>query len=431
MPQNTKDPYQYERMLRERMQQAQRGQTQPPPPPPQPGPSGPRRPADPAEELRRNIQELGFTIADEVGRSLRGAADEVRRSTAGAGARHQRDRAAYNYQFRQQARQVSDQMASRVNMASANWSESLRSGLSIFGGTLCVCGAVGCGIAMVLLLLGTVVAAVSAEYDVVLVCGILTLVFGLFTGGFSAMGRWLLMVPAKRQRMRRYLAAMGEETVVPVQRLAEAVQRPAPFVRKEISKMIRQGWLPNAYLDDQEDVFFINAEEYRALQRKQEAAARAAAGKETPKTAQDELDELMQQGRDFITLLDEHIRATGAEPEVCGQLEHMRTTAGDIMSWVAAHPQSAGKVRRFARYYMPTTLKLLRTYDDVKGQQSDVASGIRQDIGGILGTLNTAFDNLQADLLSDTALDVSSEISAMQTMLAQDGLSAENFISKE
>ena len=109
----------------------------------------------------------------------------------------------------------------------------------------------------------------------------------------------------------------------------------------------------------------------------------------------------------------------------------MRTTAGDIMSWVAAHPQSAGKVRRFARYYMPTTLKLLRTYDDVKGQQSDVASGIRQDIGGILGTLNTAFDNLQADLLSDTALDVSSEISAMQTMLAQDGLSAENFISKE
>ena len=88
-------------------------------------------------------------------------------------------------------------------------------------------------------------------------------------------------------------------------------------------------------------------------------------------------------------------------------------------------------MRRFARYYMPTTLKLLRTYDDVKGQQSDVASGIRQDIGGILGTLNTAFDNLQADLLSDTALDVSSEISAMQTMLAQDGLSAENFISKE
>ena len=82
----------------------------------------------------------------------------------------------------------------------------------------------------------------------------------------------------------------------------------------------------------------------------------------------------------------------------------------------------AGKVRKFARYYMPTTLKLLRTYADVKDQQGEAAGNIRQEIGGILTTLNTAFDNLRNDLLTDTALDISSEISAMQTMLAQDGL---------
>ena len=52
----------------------------------------------------------------------------------------------------------------------------------------------------------------------------------------------------------------------------------------------------------------------------------------------------------------------------------------------------------------------------------DTAGNIRQEIGGILTTLNTAFDNLRNDLLTDTALDISSEISAMQTMLAQDGL---------
>ena len=85
-------------------------------------------------------------------------------------------------------------------------------------------------------------------------------------------------------------------------------------------------------------------------------------------------------------------------------------------------PASAGKVRKFARYYMPTTLKLLRTYADVKDQQGEAAGNIRQEIGGILATLNTAFDNLRNDLLTDTALDISSEISAMQTMLAQDGL---------
>ena len=45
-----------------------------------------------------------------------------------------------------------------------------------------------------------------------------------------------------------------------------------------------------------------------------------------------------------------------------------------------------------------------------------------RDIGGILHTLNTAFENLHDMLLSDVAMDVSSEIAALQGMLAQDGL---------
>ena len=64
----------------------------------------------------------------------------------------------------------------------------------------------------------------------------------------------------------------------------------------------------------------------------------------------------------------------------------MRVTTADIQNWVKAHPASAGKVRKFARYYMPTTLKLLRTYADVKDQQGEAAGNIRQEIGGILTT---------------------------------------------
>ena len=46
--------------------------------------------------------------------------------------------------------------------------------------------------------------------------------------------------------------------------------------------------------------------------------------------------------------------------------------------------------------------------------------------------MNRAFENLRDDLLSDAALDVSTEISAMQAMLAQDGLSTDDtFYSKE
>ena len=90
--------------------------------------------------------------------------------------------------------------------------------------------------------------------------------------------------------------------------------------------------------------------------------------------------------------------------------------------------QHGGKAaRRFAEYYIPTTLKLLHTYNDVQGQQGENAETIRRDIAGILHTLNQAYDTLYDTLLSDVAMDVSSEIAALQGMLANDGLTGGNF----
>ena len=109
------------------------------------------------------------------------------------------------------------------------------------------------------------------------------------------------------------------------------------------------------------------------------------------------------------------------------ELDHMQTTTTAICDWLEAHPESLPKARRFAEYYIPTTLKLLHTYNDVQGQQGANAESIRRDIAGILHTLNQAFDNLYDNLLSDVAMDVSSEIAALQGMLANDGLTGRDF----
>ena len=50
------------------------------------------------------------------------------------------------------------------------------------------------------------------------------------------------------------------------------------------------------------------------------------------------------------------------------------------------------------------------------------AMTIRRDIAGILHTLNQGYENLYTNLLSDVAMDSSSEIAALQGMLANDGL---------
>ena len=64
----------------------------------------------------------------------------------------------------------------------------------------------------------------------------------------------------------------------------------------------------------------------------------------------------------------------------------------------------------------------------MQGQKGDNAEAIRRDIGGILHTLNTAYENLYDNLLSDAALDVSSEIAALEGMLASDGLTGEGLL---
>lgn len=119
-----------------------------------------------------------------------------------------------------------------------------------------------------------------------------------------------------------------------------------------------------------------------------------------------------------------------ADPAVSEQVENLDAQTAQLIAWLEVHPEDESRVKRFAEYYLPTTLKLLRTYNEVDSQagQSSVAADIQHDITGILYTINTAFRTLQDGLLQDTALDVSAEISAMETVLAQDGLKSDGFL---
>lgn len=67
---------------------------------------------------------------------------------------------------------------------------------------------------------------------------------------------------------------------------------------------------------------------------------------------------------------------------------------------------------------------------DPQADSSAVAAEIQTDICGILYTINTAFQSLQDNLLKDTAMDVSAEISALETVLAQEGLTKDELLGR-
>ena len=69
-------------------------------------------------------------------------------------------------------------------------------------------------------------------------------------------------------------------------------------------------------------------------------------------------------------------------------------------------------------------MKLLDAYEELDRQPvqgENIRTG-KQEIEKTLDTLNLAFEKLLDSLFEDTAWDVATDISVLQTMLAQEGL---------
>ena len=241
----------------------------------------------------------------------------------------------------------------------------------------------------------------------------------------TAVFGWLTAAGASRMKAAKTLELYADTAEgfdwhkgLSLSMLAELTHKKKAKALKLMRKFIHKGWL-SAWLDEKNDKLYLTAEDYRAAQENQPAPE--------PEKAPEQAEDVplnLETARRFAQVLEKETALMQDERAV-EELQHMQKTTESICAWLEAHPESLPKARRFAEYYIPTTLKLLHTYNDVQGQQGENAEAIRRDIAGILHTLNQAYDNLYDKLLSDMALDVSSEIAALQGMLANDGLAGE------
>ena len=257
------------------------------------------------------------------------------------------------------------------------------------------------------------------------VLGIVSSVLGLATAGFG----WMTACGAARMKAGRqmgqfadYADSVDYHKGLPVSMLADLTHQTKKKTLKKLRSYIHKGWL-NAWLDDETETLYLTAEDYRAAKEKA-AAADAQPQPEQAETGEAPLN--LDTARRFAAVLEKEQQLM-QDAQAREELAAMHKTTTAICDWLEAHPESQPKTRRFAEYYIPTTLKLLHTYNDVQGQQGENAETIRRDIAGILHTLNQAYENLYNNLLSDVAMDISSEIAALQGMLANDGLTGREF----
>ena len=257
------------------------------------------------------------------------------------------------------------------------------------------------------------------------VLGIVSSVLGLATAGFG----WMTACGAARMKAGRqmgqfadYADSVDYHKGLPVSMLADLTHQTKKKALKKLRSYIHKGWL-NAWLDDETETLYLTAEDYRAAKEK---AAAAAVQPQPEKEETGDAPLNLDTARRFAAVLEKEQQLM-QDAQAREELAAMHKTTTAICDWLEAHPESQPKTRRFAEYYIPTTLKLLHTYNDVQGQQGENAETIRRDIAGILHTLNQAYENLYNNLLSDVAMDISSEIAALQGMLANDGLTGREF----
>ena len=245
-------------------------------------------------------------------------------------------------------------------------------------------------------------------------------------------------------RRDKYIKALGSHTYCNFQQLALAVGKPVKFVKKDIRRMISKGWFLQGHVDGQETCLITSNETYdqyvstqkqleerkrqeTELLREEQAREkiRQEAEQRDKKNARisPEVQQVLDKGNDF---LDKIRRSNDAIPgeEISSKISRMELIIAKIFERAKAHPEIIPDLNRLMDYYLPMTVKLLNAYEEMDSQpvQGENITSSKREIEETIDTLNIAFEKLLDSVFEDTAMDVSSDISVLNTVLAQEGL---------
>jgi len=145
-------------------------------------------------------------------------------------------------------------------------------------------------------------------------------------------------------------------------------------------------------------------------------------------TGDSNVDRIITEGRDYLRQIRE-INDKIPDPELSAKMDRLEDITRKIFDHILQNPKKIPQVRRFMSYYLPTTLKLLNAYHNLSEQGVD-GENIRtsmNDITLMMDSVILAFEKQLDNLFQEDALDISTDISVMETMLAQEGLSGSDF----
>jgi 5-bromo-4-chloroindolyl phosphate hydrolysis protein len=258
--------------------------------------------------------------------------------------------------------------------------------------------------------------------------------FFLLNVGLSLRGVFLRN---RINRFKEYVKTLDGQNYVLIENLANSVKRKDKYVVKDLRKMIELDMFKEAHIDEEKTYFMLSNEVYNNYLESKEALKKRT---EEELRMQDKSNEEMNdpQKRELRFTIDmgqnyiKQIRAINdalPEEEISNKLYRLENIVSQILEHIENNPKKLPEVNKFTNHYLPITLKLVKSYKELNDQpvQGENITNAKNEIEKSIDFINTAFEKLLDDLFEEVALDISTDISVLETLFTQEGLTKKDF----
>jgi 5-bromo-4-chloroindolyl phosphate hydrolysis protein len=146
------------------------------------------------------------------------------------------------------------------------------------------------------------------------------------------------------------------------------------------------------------------------------------------RTGDREIDNIIAEGQRSIEEM-RRLNVAIEDEKISAQIDALENISRNIFNYIINNPKKAPDIKKFMNYYLPTTIKLLKSFSTMasQGVRGKNIDETMLRIKKIMETIVKAFENQLDHLFSDEALDISTDIVVLEGMLAQEGLGGSDF----
>lgn len=242
------------------------------------------------------------------------------------------------------------------------------------------------------------------------------------------------------ERFKRYSDCLREKKYCTIDKLADSVSKKNRFVLKDLEKMMSMDMFREGHIDEDKkyfilsdkiyDEYLMSVESYKNRIKEEEMNEYREASEQGSSKNESEL--ISETGKKYIAEI-RNANEVIVSPEMSDKLYKLEKIVIEIFKTIEKNPKKLPEVKKFIDHYLPITLKLVNSYKELAIQsiETENIKKAKEEIEKSIDLINTAFENLFDGLFEEVAMDISSDISVLETLFSQDGLTNNDFENKK